>query len=101
MPSSPELPELEDIDDALQVFADGEGRAHLRLMLPATCTEEAERLLTLLSCWWMRWIGQADCAFWWHEDAWHVHCQVALPPSPLFKPVLQDLLAIKNVVNAC
>jgi hypothetical protein len=97
----PFYPDTLALDDSISVRHDGVGLAQLGVSLPSTSLEDAERTFTLLSCWWLRWIGQTDCAFWWEEDRWHACCRTAAPPDPIFKLILQDLLAIKNAVCTC
>jgi hypothetical protein len=91
-------PDISLPDDSISVTGDGARFALLRVTLPSTSLEEAERTLTLLSCWWLRWIGRVDCAFWWKDDSWNAYCRVPAPPDILFKLILQDLLSIKNAV---
>ncbi|MFY3138370.1 hypothetical protein ACOTFF_13955 [Achromobacter xylosoxidans] len=74
------------------------GWISLRLRLEDVPVEAADDVLSLLSCWWMRWIGEMDCAFFQNENAWQVDCRLEPTDRAMLPHVLRDLLAIKNSV---
>lgn len=55
-------------------------------------------VLSLLSCWWLRWVVTIDCDFHFDGHVWHVHCHMPLETCRALPHVLRDLLTIKSVV---
>ncbi len=92
-----ELPSAEAL--TTQLLHQGAAEIHLRLL--AQTTDDAERVLPLLSCWWLRWVPSISCQFWWDNGYWHARCEPPAPPDPRFQWVLQDLLTIKHAVFKC
>ncbi|WP_241081799.1 hypothetical protein [Achromobacter xylosoxidans] len=94
-PSSLEPAYGEAIEIAREEFS---GSIAVRLRLESVPADAADDVLSLLSCWWLRWIAEVDCAFFKNESAWYVECRLDPTDRAMLPQVLRDLLAIKNSV---
>lgn len=79
---------------------DSDGSITLSLRIAPDSPPDFDDTLALLSSWWLRWIGAADCHFYCNDHMWTAQCRLAPHAHRLLSPVLRDLSAIKNVVCA-
>jgi len=68
----------------------------LSLTLPNISEAASADMLALLTCWWLRWIGTVDCAFFRTAEAWELHCRIDKTNRAVLTQVMRDILTIKN-----
>ncbi len=71
---------------------------HVEVTVGAFDPDDASELSAWLTTWWLRWIGQIDCAFAREDDAWLARCRLMPHQIPYLTPTLQDLLVIRHAV---
>ena len=85
--------------EAIQLTRDEAGGSiTVTLRLNEVSENASNDMLTLLSCWWLRWIAALDCAFFQDEEGWQMHCRLEPTDHAMLSQVLRDMLAIKNSV---
>lgn len=93
--SCPDAPRPEAVELSRN---DADGSISLSLSMTPNGEYVFDDVLSLLSCWWLRWVVTIDCDFHYDGNAWHVHCHLQLDTRRVLPQVLRDLLTIKSVV---
>ena len=77
---------------------DSDGSISVSLCIAPNGVCDVDDVLSLLSCWWLRWVAAIDCHFHYDGRAWQVHCHLQMDAHRILPHVLRDLLTIKTAV---
>lgn len=84
--------------ESIQLCRDDDGAIEVTLLLDAWGDDRFHDTLSLLSCWWLRWLAHADCRFFLRDHAWCVQCRLEFAAQGVLSQLLRDLVAIKSAV---